>query len=245
MFARIKRTKQWYDGLTLQQRLNWRKVFYVGGFLVTCAVAYASLDFLLSPARYTQDGGVTRTYAVIDTEDGTYTGPLKNGVYDGTGAYAYKIGSEDGKGKPARGIYVGAFERSKRNGTGQLYLVGSTAFAGEWKDDKMVDGTYTFEGRKRFEGRFDEDGLLDSGYLWVFADEDPEHPGEPAVLLGKIVEKDVEKLWVFDPSGTQKKMYEEKPYYTISNLFKGNKNTKKAFTFPKQSFRPTLALPQD
>ncbi len=74
-----------------------------------CVVAYASLDFVLSAARYTQGDGVTRTYAVIDTEDGTYTGPLKKSVYEGTGAYEYKIGSEEGKGKPPRGIYVGAF----------------------------------------------------------------------------------------------------------------------------------------
>lgn len=123
-------------------------VCVIGIFFFT----FAMLSYYTSPNRLTAKGAITQNFAVVESEGGTYYGPLNNALYLGEGAFRHLDGS----------VYEGDFSNSKRNGKGTLTWINGDKFTGTWTNDQMTEGTYTFADGRTYTGTF-KDNKWDKG----------------------------------------------------------------------------------
>mmetsp|Transcript_60034 Transcript_60034/g.105076 ORF Transcript_60034/g.105076 Transcript_60034/m.105076 type:complete len:224 (-) Transcript_60034:13-684(-) len=107
------------------------------------------------------------SYTYRDTQD-VFTGTFVNNVKTGMGRVNYKKGGfyqgsfQDGKRHgegtfqyPNKDIYSGMWKDGKRHGKG-TYVYQETKYElkGDWKDGKLIQGTWTFTDGTRYVGGF-------------------------------------------------------------------------------------------
>ncbi|WP_302610395.1 hypothetical protein [uncultured Mitsuokella sp.] len=131
---------------------HWlKRLGLAGAALLVFALVFSFLYSMAAPTHFSQKD-IPQSYAVVESEDGTYFGPLLDMCYEGTGEFRHLDG----------GIYDGEFSKSKRSGTGTFHFANGDTYSGTWADDQMVEGTYTFADGRTYQGKF-SDGKFSSG----------------------------------------------------------------------------------
>lgn len=101
------------------------------------------LHHYTTPFKYSERN-IDQKFAIVESEGGTYLGPLLDGYYQGNGEFRHLSG----------GIYDGAFTKSKREGDGTFHFANGDTYSGTWKNDQMQEGTYTFADGREYKGTF-------------------------------------------------------------------------------------------
>ena len=101
--------------------------------------------FLTPSQRLNLDAEINQTYSVLDSEGGTYFGPVVHMEYEGIGEFQYL----------KAGRYEGEFSESQRSGNGTFIWDNGDSFSGTWLNDDMLEGTYTFSDGAVFKGTFE------------------------------------------------------------------------------------------
>lgn len=143
-----------------------RVIKTVAGTIGVLMVTFVILLFAIArtaPGRYTESGDVVQSFAVVETESGTYWGPLKNLLFTGKGEFQYLSG----------GTYQGEFVNSQRSGEGTFTWENGDSYTGAWEADAMTNGTYTFADGSFYTGDF-RNGVASDG-VFTLGDTAAEH----------------------------------------------------------------------
>lgn len=114
-------------------------------FVFTASMLYG----FTTPSHYAGKE-ISQKFAVVESEGGTYWGPLIDGCYQGNGEFHHLDG----------GVYEGEYTNSKREGNGTFHFENGDTYSGTWKDDQMQEGTYTFADGRVFKGTFQDNKFL-------------------------------------------------------------------------------------
>lgn len=118
--------------------------------IMALVICFFTMSYIVSsyasPNKFSQSGKIPQTYTVLESEGGTYFGPVIDYIYSGTGEFQYLAG----------GVYEGEFGDSEREGTGTFTWENGDTFTGQWNDDYMLNGTYTFADGRTFTGSFSD-----------------------------------------------------------------------------------------
>ena len=112
-----------------------------------------------SPSQYVTINDIKQEFNIVESEGGTYFGPMIEAVYSGQGEFQYLEG----------GTYTGDFADSQRGGKGTFVWQNGDYFEGTWANDQMVEGKYYFSSGSSFTGTFDNlnfgDGTFNMGTI--------------------------------------------------------------------------------
>lgn len=120
----------------------------VAGAVVFVMIAGVLICYT-APSRYSGQH-ISQKFAVIESEGGSYWGPLMDGCYQGSGEFHYLDGS----------VYEGEYANSKREGNGTFHFKNGDTYTGTWKNDQMQEGTYTFADGRVFNGTFQDNKFV-------------------------------------------------------------------------------------
>jgi len=123
--------------------------------LLVFAIIFIVLTAFTSPDNYTKKD-IGETYTVVESEGGTYFGPVFNEIYNGRGEFQHLDGNS----------YDGEFLQSKRSGKGTFQWVNGDRYNGTWSEDQMQKGTYIFADGCTYMGTF-QNNQLQSGIFTI------------------------------------------------------------------------------
>lgn len=130
----------------------WKTILSIFAVIICFFTMSYIVSNFASPNKFTSVGNIPQTYTILESEGGTYFGPVIDYIYSGTGEFQYLNG----------GTYEGEFGNSKREGTGTFTWDNGDVFTGEWAADNMIRGTYTFADGRVYSGTF-SNNKFDSG----------------------------------------------------------------------------------
>ena len=117
-------------------------------FLALTGVLYA----YAAPQDYEAQGPIAQSFTILESEGGTYFGPVAELLYTGEGEFQHLDGS----------VYQGSFQNSRRSGEGTFYWANGDRYTGTWENDQMKNGMYRFADGRSYEGTF-ADNRFSSG----------------------------------------------------------------------------------
>ena len=116
--------------------------------VLAVVICFFSMIYIVSsyasPDKFSASGTIPQMYTILESEGGTYYGPVIDYAYSGAGEFQYLAG----------GVYEGDFGDSQREGTGTFSWENGDIYTGQWADDNMINGTYTFADGRAFTGSF-------------------------------------------------------------------------------------------
>ncbi len=175
--------------------------FKVIAFLMLFVVIFGFLNHFSSPSKYTTS--TKNSFNGLDKrelQNGTYLGEIVDGVFSGEGEYlsldgikytgSFDNSLEDGYGKctyPNVGSFEGEFKNGLRNGKGKFKWSSGEILDGNWVDDIIQDGTYTFKDGSKYVGKFTSGDFGDGEY---FAKDGTKYSGtfDKGVLINGIID---------------------------------------------------------
>lgn len=127
----------------------------IGVFL--CFIALTKVLYVKAETiDFTAQRPVSQVFTILESEGGTYFGPVSELIYNGVGEFQHLEGS----------IYQGEFNNSLRNGLGTFIWKNGDSFTGTWSDDLMMEGTYRFADGRSFTGTFKDNRLFSGEFTF-------------------------------------------------------------------------------
>ena len=121
-------------------------------FTALLGVLYAKA----APSDFMAQAPISQTFTILESEGGTYFGPVLELLYAGAGEFQHLEG----------GVYQGEFASSRRSGQGTFLWPNGDRYTGAWSGDAMTEGTYRFADGRAFTGTF-TDNRFSSGAFTV------------------------------------------------------------------------------
>lgn len=130
---------------------NGNKNFlYVAGEAVIFFMVFSGIKTSMSPESM-MEKELIEPNTVVESVGGQFIGQTINGFYEGQGTFQHLKG----------GVYTGKFTKSLRNGEGKFEWTNGDHYEGTWKQDAMLNGTYTFKNGVVYKGTFSGNKLIE------------------------------------------------------------------------------------